>query len=89
MILFNEDRVSNILPKDGTVNYYGKVLSSREANRYFDLLMKNTLWKNDEVIIFGKHIVTKRKAAWYGDSNYLYTYSNITKQSITMDKRAF
>ena len=40
MILFNEDRVSNILPKDGTVNYYGKVLSSREANQYFDLLMK-------------------------------------------------
>lgn len=31
----------------------------------------NILWKNDEVIIFGKHIVTKRKAAWYGDSDYL------------------
>jgi hypothetical protein len=58
---------SNILNKDGTVNYYGKILSSEEANQYFGLLMQNILWGN-EVIIFGKHIVTKRKAAWYGDS---------------------
>jgi hypothetical protein len=82
MILLNEDKVSNLLPKDGTVYYYGKVLSSSEANQYFDLLMKNILWKNDEVIIFDKHIVTKRKSAWYGDSDYLYTYSNITKQAL-------
>jgi alkylated DNA repair dioxygenase AlkB len=86
MILFSEDRGSNLLPKDGTVNYYGKVLPSREANQYFDLLMQNILWKNDEVVIFGKHIVTKRKAAWYGDSNYLYTYSNTTKQALVWTK---
>ncbi len=86
MTLFNEDRVSNILPKDGTVNYYGKVLSSREADQYFNLLMKNILWKNDEVVIFGKHIVTKRKAAWYGDSDYLYTYSNTTKHALPWTK---
>ena len=82
MILANEDRVSNLLPKDGTVNYYGKVLPSREANQYFDLLKQNILWKNDEVVIFGKHIITKRKAAWYGDSDYLYTYSNSTKRAL-------
>ena len=86
MILFNDDRVSNLLPKDGTVNYYGKVLTSKEANQYFDLLMQNILWKNDEVVIFGKHVVTKRKAAWYSDSDYLYTYSNITKQALPWTK---
>ena len=52
-----------ILHKDGLVNYYGKILAYQEANQYLDLLMQNILWKNDEVIIFGKHIVTKRKAA--------------------------
>jgi hypothetical protein len=86
MILLNGDRVSNLLPKDGTVIYYGKVLPSREANQYFYFLMHNILWKNDEVVIFGKHIVTKRKAAWYGDSNYLYTYSNSTKQALAWTK---
>jgi alkylated DNA repair dioxygenase AlkB len=86
MGLFNEDRVRNILHKDGTVNYYGKILASKEANQYFDLLMQNILWENDEVIIFGKHIVTKRKAAWYGDSDYLYTYSNTTKKALAWTK---
>jgi alkylated DNA repair dioxygenase AlkB len=86
--IFNEYRVSNnILNKDGTVNYYGKILSSEEeANQYFGLLMQNTLWEKDEVIIFGKHITTKRKVAWYGDSEYLYTYSNTTKRALAWTK---
>jgi hypothetical protein len=41
---FNEDGVSKILNKDGTVNYYAKILPSEEANQYFDLLMQNILW---------------------------------------------
>ena len=82
MTTFNEYRISNILNTDGTVNYYGKILSYQEANQYFDLLIQNILWEKDEVIIFGKHITTKRKVAWYGDSEYLYTYSNTTKQAL-------
>jgi alkylated DNA repair dioxygenase AlkB len=78
-----------ILNKNGLVNYYGKILTSEEANQYFDLLMQNILWKNDEVVIFGKHIVTKRKTAWYGDSDYLYTYSNITKQALPWTKELY
>jgi alkylated DNA repair dioxygenase AlkB len=82
MTTLNEYRISNILNTDGTVNYYGKILSSQEANQYFDLLIQNILWEKDEVITFGKHITTKRKVAWYGDSEYLYTYSNTTKQAL-------
>ena len=86
MSLFEEDRASNLLPKDGMVNYYGKVLASKEADQYFNSLMQNILWENDEVIIFGKHIVTKRKVAWYGDSDCSYTYSNTTKQALAWTK---
>ena len=86
MSLFEEDRASNLLPKDGMVNYYGKVLASKEADHYFNSLMQNILWENDEVIIFGKHIVTKRKVAWYGDSDCSYTYSNTTKQALAWTK---
>ena len=49
--------------------------------------MQNILWENDEVIIFGKHIVTKRKVAWYGDSDCSYTYSNTTKQALAWTER--
>ena len=86
MTTFNEYKVINILNKDGAVNYYGKVLSPEEANQYFGLLMQNILWEKDEVIIFGKHITTKRKVAWYGESEYLYTYSNTTKRALTWTK---
>ncbi|MGA9841735.1 MAG: alpha-ketoglutarate-dependent dioxygenase AlkB [Nitrososphaeraceae archaeon] len=81
-----EYKVSNIINKDGTVNYYVKILSCEEANQYFGLLMQNVLWEKDEVIIFGKHITTKRKVAWYGDSEYLYTYSNTTKRALVWTK---
>ena len=84
--IFNEYRLNNILNKDGTVNYHGKILSLEEANQYFDLLMENILWEKDEIIIFGKHITTKRKVAWYGDSEYLYTYSNATKRALAWTK---
>jgi hypothetical protein len=59
--IFNESKASNnILFKDGTVNYYGRILSPEESNQYFDLLMQNTKWQEDDVIIFGKHVTTKK-----------------------------
>lgn len=80
--LFNVNETVNLLHKDGTAYYYGTIMSYKEANRYLDLLLKNILWKNDEVNILGKHIITKRKVAWYGDSDYLYTYSNSTRKAL-------
>lgn len=79
--LFNQDRITNLLHKDGVVNYHRNMLTYDEANRYFNLLLQNVAWENDEVVIFGRHIVAKRKVAWYGDSDYLYTYSNTTKRA--------
>ena len=81
MNLFN-DKIINILNKDGIANYYGKIISKNEADRFYKLLLKNIDWKNDEAIIYGKHITTKRKVAWYGDSDYSYAYSNTSKQAL-------
>lgn len=62
--------------------YYGKVLNHTTALNYFDALFHTIEWKNDEAMIFGKHMITKRKVALYGDKNYTYTYSNITKEAL-------
>jgi alkylated DNA repair dioxygenase AlkB len=86
MDLFNQDRTNDLLHKDGTVDYYPNVFTHNEGNRYFDLLLQKIVWENDDVIIFGKHIVAKRKVAWYGDSDYLYIYSNTTKQALAWIK---
>lgn len=82
MDLFNIDTSSNLLPYDGVVNYYGKILDQQKAQFYLERMLHHIAWKNDEAKIFGKHIITKRKAAWYGNELYTYTYSNITKQAL-------
>ena len=76
----------NLLPKDGTVNYYGKIMAHQQAVDYYNCLLNTIEWKNDEAIIFGKHILTKRKVAWYGDQPFEYTYSNTTKQALMWTK---
>jgi alkylated DNA repair dioxygenase AlkB len=76
----------NLLPKGGTVNYYGKLMPLKEATHYLYILLNTIEWKNDEAVIFGKHIITKRKVAWYGDTGFSYTYSNITKEALVWTK---
>ena len=76
------DSSQNLLPKDGTVNYYGKIFEQEEADAFYLKLLEEIEWKNDEAVIFGKKILTKRKVAWYGDENFEYTYSNSTKKAI-------
>lgn len=83
MDLFNAlDTTQNLLPKNGEVLYFGKIMNEQTADSYFEKLIQDVNWKNDEVKIFGKHIVTKRKVAWYADKGVSYTYSNITKTGL-------
>ncbi len=88
MDLFNTlpDKNKNYLPKDGIVNYYGKVMNLQTANSYLQSLLDTIDWRNDEAVIFGRKIITKRKVAWYGDEHYEYTYSNTTKSALPWTK---
>jgi alkylated DNA repair dioxygenase AlkB len=58
------------------------LIPQSKANQYLSELLENIDWKNDQTIIFGKLIITKRKVAWYGDKNFSYTYSNTTKEAM-------
>lgn len=71
---------------DGMVIFHGRILDSLSANKFYDTLMQTIEWKNDEVVIFGKRIITKRKVAWYGETAFSYTYSNITKTALPWTK---
>lgn len=84
MKLFEDETDSTInrLPKDGTVNYYGKILSAAQVDDYLNQLLHTIQWRNDEAILFGKKIITKRKVAWYGEQEFEYTYSNTTKYAL-------
>src|ERR1700743_3642586 len=80
------DPLVNLLPMDGIVNYYGKVVSADEANVYLRGLLEGVEWRPDEAIIYGKRVVTKREVAWYGDEAYAYTYSKTTKHALSWTK---
>jgi alkylated DNA repair dioxygenase AlkB len=84
MDLFSSDinEPHNLLPYGGTVYYYGRVLARTEADRFFQSLLSSIAWRNDEAIIYGKLITTKRKVAWYGERDFEYTYSNTTKRAL-------
>lgn len=76
------DPSKNLLPKDGMVTYSGKLFSQEETAFYFQHLMHHIEWRNDEAVMFGKKIITKRKVAWYGDAPFSYTYSKVTKHAL-------
>jgi alkylated DNA repair dioxygenase AlkB len=86
MKLFEDNAALNLLPIDGTVNYHGPIFSLNEINYYTDILLKEIEWKNDEAVIFGKHIITKRKVAWYANDGMSYSYSNTTKYALPWTK---
>jgi alkylated DNA repair dioxygenase AlkB len=73
---------ANLLPYDGDVRYYGPVIGQVRAEDYFERLLEEVDWAHDELLMFGKPVVTRRKVAWYGDQPYTYTYSRATKQAL-------
>ena len=84
MTLFDLDSNpnKNLLPQDGTVCYHGKLFSQDQADFYYEALSTNIQWRNDEAIMFGKKIITKRKVAWHGEKPFEYTYSKTTKLAL-------
>lgn len=71
--------MKNIFKNDGLVEYHANFLAENEALHFFNLLEKEIAWQQDQLIIFGKQVTTKRKVAWHGDAAYEYIYSNNKK----------
>lgn len=71
--------IKNMLPIDGQVFYQRQLWTVEENKSVLISLINEIPWEHDEVMMFGKKIVTRRKVAWYGDSNFTYTYSKVAK----------
>lgn len=84
MDLFDEplEKPISLLTQDGDVSYYGALIPWREADLHFTQLLNTIAWEQDQAIIYGKRIFTKRKVAWYADQSFQYTYSNTTKVAL-------
>ncbi len=72
---------ANLLHCDGTVHYYGPVMSQFNASDFYQQLLTQIDWQADQAIMFGKTITTARKIAWMAERPFSYTYSNTTKKA--------
>ena len=79
--MLNEDK-SQILTEGASVEYKRLLFTNEESDLFLQKLIDTIEWKSDEAIIFGKKIITRRKAAWYADEPFEYTYSRVTKKAL-------
>lgn len=81
--LFSEQaHLLNLLPKDGVLNDYGRVVVADEADRYFNELLENVSWQPDSAFWNGELIRTAREVAWYADSPFRYIHSGVERRAI-------
>ena len=71
-----------IINFEGEAIYYGPIFSLEQSSLFFDDLFNNIEWRNEEIVMFGKEIISKRKVAFYADDGVDYTYSNKTKKGL-------
>ena len=69
----------NLLPIDGSAQYYPEFISEEVSLSLIDQLKKSLRWDADQLIMFGKLVTTRRKVAWVGDPGCAYTYSGVKR----------
>jgi alkylated DNA repair dioxygenase AlkB len=81
--LFSEQaHLLNLLPKDGVLNDYGRVMATEEGDNYFTELRGDVAWQPDSALLNGRLIKTAREVAWYADSPFRYIHSGVERQAL-------
>ncbi len=75
-MLFTE-KIELNLP-DSDITYYPEFFSVKESEIYFQYLLKNVSWQQDDIKIFGKTYKQPRLTALFANNKEPYSYSNIT-----------
>jgi alkylated DNA repair dioxygenase AlkB len=75
-MLFPED-ISLNLP-DSDIKYYPDFFNKKEADAYFNSLLKHINWQQDDITVYGKTYKQPRLTALFGNNGKPYSYSNIT-----------
>jgi len=63
--------------RDGEVWLMPNFMPSEKAKSYYNLLMDNINWRQEEIKMYGKVYPVPRKTAWYGYEGFNYKYSGI------------
>ncbi|MEQ3661877.1 MAG: alpha-ketoglutarate-dependent dioxygenase AlkB [Flavobacterium sp.] len=74
--LFPNEKIILNLP-DAVFEYYPSFFNKEKADELFNILLGETAWQQDEIIVFGKKHLQPRLTALYGNEGKPYSYSNI------------
>ena len=73
----NNTPIKLALP-DANITYYSSFFSPEESSEYFQILLNEIEWQEDDIKVFGKTYKQPRLTALYGMNNASYRYSGIT-----------
>lgn len=77
--LFSLEKLNLNLP-DAEFIYIPNFISHEKGIEYFNNLLQNTPWQQDDITIFGKKIAQPRHTSLYGNGGKSYSYSGLTMQ---------
>jgi len=75
-MLFPED-IHLKLP-NADISYYPNFFDVKKADYYFNTLLKEIPWQQDDITVFGKTYAQPRLTALFANNSKSYSYSNIT-----------
>ncbi|MGV6832768.1 MAG: alpha-ketoglutarate-dependent dioxygenase AlkB family protein [bacterium] len=71
-------KVTNYQLPDADISYYPNFFNEEECTKYYDLLLNEIAWRQDNIKVFGKVYKQPRLTALYANNQKPYSYSNIT-----------
>ena len=62
---------------DGELIIYKNLFDRAQSDGFFEQLLDDISWRQDQIKMFGKQVNLPRLTAWYGDKGKSYKYSGI------------
>lgn len=78
MELFDTNDPVPLHLQDADIIYYPNQFSTELSKIYYEKLLRETPWQQDNITVFGKTYPQPRLTALYADNSNSYSYSNIT-----------
>ncbi len=76
------DHARSVVPLNDEILYFPRFLVADEADSYFEKLLAEVEWTQEEIRLYGKQHSVPRLTAWYGDPGASYTYSGIKNEPL-------
>ena len=75
-LISDETSLESQIIQDGELLISRRFILPEKADAYFQLLLHNIQWKQEEIVVFGKKHFEPRLTAWYANQGTHYAYSN-------------